>query len=138
MAYIIAVAVALVLFGGFVALASCEAGAGRRFLLAGPRKSLDRKVARVAFILDHVDLGAFMRDTVRDGIERVLHDVAHASLLAVRFLERALTRFVRRLREKRDGASDASLKERLLEVGARLRRAITLRRIAIQRKDERK
>lgn len=138
MAYLIAVAVAFILFAGFLALARYETGEGRRFLLAGARKRLDRNVSRIGFILNHVDLGAFVSDTVRDTVERILHDVAHASLLVVRFLERALTRFVRQLREKREGATEAPLKERVLEVAARLRRAVTLRRISIRQKDEQK
>lgn len=72
-------------------------------LFAAPRDRFDARVGRAGFILRHVDWGAFFNDVARTGFERALHDIAHTTLLAVRFLERILTRAVRSLRMRRQG-----------------------------------
>lgn len=46
----------------------------------------------------HIDVPTFLRSGLRALAARVVHDVAHGSLLAVRFVERMLTRAVRALR----------------------------------------
>lgn len=42
-----------------------------------------------------------MKHQLQTTLEKILHDVAHAILMVIRFLERWLTRAVRTLREKR-------------------------------------
>lgn len=88
------------LLGGFLVLVAFEQRSGTR-LFNQVRRSLDKRVRRIAFIIRHVDWGAFTRDMTRAGAERVLHDTAHAILRLVRSIERILTRAVKRLRERR-------------------------------------
>ena len=100
-AYIIAILVPLALLAGFLALVSIEERTGRR-MFAGRRYQFDERIARIAFIIRHVDWGAFSADIARTSLERAAHDVAHATLLAVRALERFLTQVVRQLRARQD------------------------------------
>lgn len=100
MLYLILIAVSLILLGGFLVLVSIERKRGLR--VAGAlRNRLDAKVSRVAFIVQHVDWGAFVKHLVGTVFERVAHDIAHGVLRAVRFVERLLTRTVRQLRARR-------------------------------------
>jgi hypothetical protein len=78
-----------------------EGRTGRRFI-AGRRYQLDQRVGRIGFILRHVDWGAFSAEVFRTSLERAAHDVAHTTLIAVRALERFLTRVVRALRARQD------------------------------------
>lgn len=87
----------LALLAGFVALSGYEGRRGMRFF-APQRARLDKNVARIEFILAHVDFGAFLLDETRRFAARIGHDVAHVSLLLVRAAERLLTRAVRYLR----------------------------------------
>jgi hypothetical protein len=98
--YLIFIGVTLILLVVFLLLTIVE---GKRHvrLFAGPRDRFDVRVTRASFILQHVDWGAFLRDVSRVGFERALHDAAHTTLQAVRFLERVLTRAVRTLRMRR-------------------------------------
>lgn len=100
MGYLIFIALTLALLGGFLLLTNYEM---RRGIRTFPRQRalLDEKVARAEFILEHVDLGAFVREELRRVLHRVGHDIAHLSLLTVRAAERLLTRLVRRLRAYR-------------------------------------
>lgn len=102
MLYYIPIPVALFLLLAFVLLTAVEGSRGMR-VLGKSRDRLDARVARTSFVLRHVDWGAFFNDVARAGFERALHDVAHTTLLAVRFLERVLTRAVRSLRMRRMG-----------------------------------
>lgn len=102
MTYLISILVPLALLALFLLLVTYEERRGARVVLPGPRQALDLKVARAAFIVRHVDWGAFTNDVLRSGTERILHDLAHTSLIIVRALERALTRLVRTLRARRD------------------------------------
>lgn len=77
-----------------------ERGRGLR-IMGDWRNTLDRKVGRAAFIVQHVDWGAFFRHLATTVSERVLHDIAHGVLRLVRSTERLLTRTVRTLRERR-------------------------------------
>jgi len=54
------------------------------------------------FILENVDLGAFLRDEVRNAANRIGHAIANLSLQAVRATERLLTRVVRYLRVRHE------------------------------------
>jgi hypothetical protein len=100
--YLILMAVPLGLLVIFLLFVTVEGRRGARFVLGGRRYQLDVHVARVAFVLKHVDWGAFMHDLTRTGIERMAHDVAHTTLLGVRALERQLTQVVRTLRARRE------------------------------------
>jgi len=100
------------LFIGFFALTKYETSHGVRFF-ADERTNLDKRVAHVEFILEHVDLAAFARDEVRRLVARVSHDVAHLSLQAVRAAERLLTRLVMHLRTRR--AVDTAPRENVRE-----------------------
>ena len=99
MTYLVVILITLALLGGFLALTDYEARRGARFF-APRRAHLDEGVERVEFILQHVDLGAFLREEMRRLFTRVSHDVAHFSLQAVRVTERLLTRTVMYLRSK--------------------------------------
>lgn len=110
MTYIILILVSLVLFGGFLALASFERARGLR--VAGAyRNRLDAKVSRATFIVTHVDWGAFVRHLAGTAFERVLHDIAHFVLKLVRTTERLLTRAVKGLRERRGIAAPLDAEE---------------------------
>lgn len=100
MLYLILIAISLILFGGFLMLASFERRRGLR-IMGKLRNRLDAKVSRGMFILTHVDWGAFVRHLAGTALERVLHDIAHFILKFVRTTERLLTRAVKKLRERR-------------------------------------
>ena len=99
MTYLISIFATIALLGGFVMLTSYEARRGVR-LFAAPRARLDRNIERIEFVLENVDLGAFLRDEIRRFISRLGHDLAHLSLQVVRATERLLTRLVRYLRSR--------------------------------------
>jgi len=99
MTYLIFIAIACALLGGFFALTDYEARRGTRYF-APQRARLDENVERIEFIWQHVDLGAFIRDEIRRLAGRLSHDIAHLSLQSVRAIERLLTRLVRYLRSK--------------------------------------
>lgn len=99
MGYLIFILITLVLLGGFFVLTNYEARRGVR-VYAAHRDRLDKTVERIEFVLQHVDLGSFLRDEMRHLIARLSHDIAHLSLQAVRATERLLTRLVMHLRSK--------------------------------------
>ena len=99
MAYLLFILITLGLFGGFFVLIQYEARRGAR-LFEEKRIRLDRNIERIAFVIEHVDLGAYLRDEVRHLVGRVSHDIAHLTLQAVRAVERLLTRLVRYLRSR--------------------------------------
>jgi hypothetical protein len=84
---------------GFILLTAYEERRGARVFLRA-RTRLDREVARIAFIVEHVDLAAFARDEIRHGVSRSGHYIAHLSLQAVRAAERLLTRLVLYMRTR--------------------------------------
>lgn len=101
MAYLIAVLVALAFLVGFVALTQYESRRGFR-LFAHARAELDAQVGRIEFIVEHVDLAAFVREEAHHAVNRIGHWVAHLSLQVVRAVERFLTRLVRHLRRRNE------------------------------------
>lgn len=101
MLYFIFIPITLALLAAFVLLTLVEGKTGTR-MFARSRDSFDARVARAGFVLRHVDWGAFLNDVARAGFERALHDIAHGTLIAVRFIERVLTRVVRYLRMRRE------------------------------------
>lgn len=111
MAYLIAIALAFLLLGGFLALTRYETGHGVRFL-GGVRSRFDRKVERISFIVRHIDWSAVLSDVVRTATARIVHDVAHAILIIVRIVERLLTRVVKYLRMSREQAAAVSDKKK--------------------------
>jgi hypothetical protein len=104
MSYLLVILFLLTLLGGFLALTAQEARTGRRYF-ATSRETLDRRVARIFFIIRHVDWSASLKDIVRMALARAIHDIAEGTLNAVRGFERLLTRAVRALREGRAGHS---------------------------------
>jgi hypothetical protein len=100
MPYLILLVVSILLLGGFVGLTILEARRGKRFL-ESPRKALDRLVQRALFLITYVHWSAFLKHVVQSLVARIAHDIAHVSLMSVRFLERELTAVVRYLRDRR-------------------------------------
>lgn len=100
MTYLILIAISLILLGGFLLLTAFERGRGLR-VAGNLRNRFDAKVARVSFIVRHVDWGAFVKHLAATVFERAAHDIAHTVLLLVRSLERLLTRTVKYLRARR-------------------------------------
>lgn len=99
MVYLIFILLTLALLGGFFILTSHETVQGLRYY-ASLRERLDHHVSHIEFILNHVNLAAFVRDEVRHIAERIGHDSVHLSLIVVRAMERTLTRLVRYLRTR--------------------------------------
>jgi len=97
--YLIFVLVTLALLVGFFVLTSSEQRRGQR-AFAPERDRLDKNVARIEFIIEHVDFGAFLRDEIRRMAGHLGHAIAHLSLQAIRTTERLLTRLVRHLRTR--------------------------------------
>ena len=93
------VGISCLLLGGFIIGTYVEQKQGRLF--GAFRTRLDAHVARMSFIVRHIDWSSFVKHQLQVTVEKVLHDVAHAILMVIRFLERWLTRAVRTLREKR-------------------------------------
>lgn len=103
--HLILIGVPLALLTLFLVLTGYERSRGRRLLLVGSRYRLDQKTERAAFVVEHVDWGAFLNDLTRASAERALHDIAHTSLIVVRAVERELTSIVRTLRARREPAA---------------------------------
>jgi hypothetical protein len=97
MGHLLFILISTFLLVGFVVLTEYEANRGVR-LFATRRERLDEMVARLMYIISHIDFAAFMREEVARAIARVGHDIAHLSLRIVRAVERLLTRVVRYLR----------------------------------------
>lgn len=107
MTALILMLLSLALLTAFLLLARSEAKRGARF--AEPvRARLDRSVDRAAARLQDLDLEYTVKTHAKKGGERVLHDAAHYSLIAVRWVERTLTKAVRTLRARRAVASESS------------------------------
>lgn len=112
MASLIFILITFVLLGGFFVLTGYEARRSVR-VFSAQRASLDHTVERIEFVLQHVDLGAFIRDEVRHLVVHLSHYIAHISLQAVRAAERLLTRLVRYLRSRH--ADDTAPRENVRE-----------------------
>ncbi len=94
---IVIVAAALV---GFLFLTLLEARSGKR-LFSRVRTVLDQKTEIAASYLGSTDARASLVRTVRMFIDHVVHDIVHVILVAVRFVERTLTRITREIRGRR-------------------------------------
>lgn len=99
MSYLVTILSTLLVLLGFLLWTWVEARQGFR-VLAGPRRRLDREVSRTAFIIRHIDWGAFVAHVGKSAAARVAHDIVHSLLVIVRATERTLTRAIRRLRER--------------------------------------
>ena len=104
MPYLISIAAAGLLFLGFLFLTAYEARRGVRFFPAF-RYKLDANLARVQFLIDHIDWGAFTAHLTRTSLTTVAHDAAHGTLVGVRAVERELARAVSALRMRREGTT---------------------------------
>lgn len=100
MGYLIFISGALALFIGFLILSEYEMRRGVR-LFARKRAYLDEHIARIEFIIAHVDFGAFLSEEVRHLFHLVVQEIVHLSLQTVRTVERLLTRLVRHLHTQR-------------------------------------
>ncbi len=96
---LIFILVSLAILVGFFIVTVYEMRSGMRFFEA-ERVRFDSAVARTQFVIENVNLGEFARDEVHHLIGRIGHAVVYVSLLAVRSIERLLTRIVRHLRTK--------------------------------------
>lgn len=101
MQYLVFLLITIALLAGFLFLTAYEARRGSR-ILASYRSRLDAETARIEFIVEHVDLAAYLHEEGKGILERIGHDIAHISLQGVRGAERILTRTVRRLRTQKD------------------------------------
>ncbi|MDB5266145.1 MAG: hypothetical protein JWM39_858 [Parcubacteria group bacterium] len=101
MLYFIFLPITFALLVLFLLLTFVEAKSGMR-MFSGTRDKFDARIGRASFVLRHVDWGAFVNDVTRTFFERALHDIAHGTLMVVRFVERVLTRIVRSLRMRRE------------------------------------
>ncbi|KND47567.1 MAG: hypothetical protein AB199_04000 [Parcubacteria bacterium C7867-004] len=120
MLYLILIGLSLILFGGFLLLTAFERSRGMR--MAGiARNRLDAHMARLSFIIAHVDWSAFAKHLAGSLASRVMHDVTHAILVLVRSLERILTRTVKGLREKRENPGAVAVEEMSLQDRAMVR-----------------
>lgn len=100
MTYVFFIAIAAILFGGFLALTAHEARRGKRYA-ADRRAAFDATVLDFIFVTSHTDFPAYVQRLLRALAARLAHDAAHAGLVIVRFLERVLTKAVRALRAER-------------------------------------
>ncbi|OGG93363.1 hypothetical protein A2609_01585 [Candidatus Kaiserbacteria bacterium RIFOXYD1_FULL_47_14] len=100
MEYLVFIFIALGLFIGFLVLSEYEMRRSVR-LFARERARLDERIARIEFIIEHVDFGAFLREEVHHFSHLIAREVAHLSLQTVRAVERLLTRLVRHLHTQR-------------------------------------
>ena len=89
------------LLAGFVMLTEHEAKRGTR-LYAAERSRLDGQVERIEFILAHIDIGEVLYNEARHLMSRIGHDIVHFSLVAVRAVERGLTRVIRHQHAKKE------------------------------------
>lgn len=90
----------LLLLASFSVLVAVESWRGVR-VFAGRRGAFDGFVSRMFFIVEHVDLAAFLKEESVRLVHQAGHDLAHGSLQSVRAVERFLTRIVRHLRAER-------------------------------------
>ncbi len=111
MVSLVLIGLSILLFAGFLSLTRYEARQEIR-VFRRHREALDLSVKRMSFIFEHVDFEAFLREVLRTLALRLTHDIAHLSLLTVRFAERMLTRAVKHLRTNNDLATAPALAPR--------------------------
>lgn len=99
MAYLVAIAVPLVLLALFLALTVVERRRGVR-VLSGMRASLDATASGIAAQTRTLEPLAALMGGARTLAGHILHDIATVALAAVRAVERALAGKVRHLRSQ--------------------------------------
>lgn len=104
MTYLLLILISFALLAGFLLLIQYEESHTIRFF-ADKRSKLDTAVERAQFIVEHVDLAAFVREELRRAGTILGHAVVNLSLQAVRAVERLLTRLVRHLRTRDESMS---------------------------------
>jgi len=100
MGYLIFILVTFLLLVCFFVLSDFETKRGIR-LFASRRTRLDENVGQIEFILKNVNVSAFLKEEMLRVTHLIAHTIVHLSLLAVRAIERLLTRLVRYLRTRR-------------------------------------
>lgn len=105
MMYLTLILTTIALLAAFMSLVQYEEEHGVRFF-APKRSELDGFVERAEFIVEHVDLAAFVREEVRRAGTIAGHSVVTVSLQAVRAVERLLTRLVRYLRTRNESIAE--------------------------------
>ncbi len=100
MTELILVLASLVLLAAFLILTRIEEKRGTR-LFARARARLDARTEHAVHAIESGQASDAVARGVKLGAERIAHDVAHGSLIAVRFVERTLTQAVRSLRARR-------------------------------------
>ncbi len=86
----------LVVFAGVLLV---ERKRGVRFFPA-TRARFDARTARMFYVVEHVDWGAFSSHIFKLSVEKIAHDIVHGTLIFIRFVEKSLTRAIRVLRER--------------------------------------
>lgn len=99
MSYLISTIITGVLLLVFVLTLFIERKRGKRFL-EPYRARLDRKTARLFYVVQHVDWSAFFSHLFKLTLEKVAHDIVHGSLIVIRSVEKGLTRAIRVLRTR--------------------------------------
>jgi hypothetical protein len=108
MGLLVAILVVAAALLGFLFLTSVERKRGRRFF-EGVRETLDTKVESATAYVSSTDARASLKKTVRSTIDHVAHEVVHAILQVVRFVERTLTRITREIRGRRAKENESSV-----------------------------
>lgn len=65
------------------------------------RERLDTTVLHAGIVLRSFDMGALTLHSIKSAWRVVLHEITGITLLTVRFLERSLTRLMKRMRQAR-------------------------------------
>lgn len=112
MAYLLFLIFTILLFMSFLTLTRYEMRRGERYFKE-VRKGLDRKAMHAVAIATHEDLPKVLQGALRALMARMAHDLAHGTLILVRFIERQLAGVVRALRSRhlsapREGSGTAS------------------------------
>ncbi len=98
MVFLILLILLILLLIGFLFLTAREAKTGHR-LFGGWRTSLDTKMRGVEATLTHTPPSRVIVQVARTLVRNLLHEVAHVALVAIRVIERALTRLVHRVQK---------------------------------------
>lgn len=121
MSYFIITILSVSLLLLYVVVLIIERKRGMRFF-SSARARFDHKVSRLAYIMEHIAWGPFFGHMLKLSIERIAHDVVHGVLLAVRTVERTLTRAIRVLRERLAYRSESGGTAGRFELGRTMRR----------------
>ena len=101
MILLVAILVSGLLFVGFLSLTFAEARSGKR-VFGFARRALDQKVENVGAVVRRADLGSLIFHGARAVIEYLVRLIVHGILVAVRAVERFLTRTAHSLRTREE------------------------------------